>query len=191
MEIIIRLIRAWMEWVLPRPRLVLGLAVVSALISSVYSATYLQVETDQLELISPNHPLIELTERLDIFENDGNSLTLVIQAPTPDRGLSFLLALVPRIKADNTYFKDVFYRVDPDLFKDWALLYLNTTDLLDLRKTLRKHSDMLHGLAQKPTVLAFLELINQEMAQRIVESSSPGFSMMRARWTARRAARKA
>jgi hypothetical protein len=135
----------------------------------------LKVQTDQLALISPRHPLIALSDRLDVFDSDGDNLTVVIEAPMPDQGLAFLHALVPRIKSDTTHFRDVFYRVDPELFKDYALLYLNTTDLLNLQKTLRKHSGMLRGLAQQPTVLAFLELINQEMAQRIVGELFTGF----------------
>lgn len=110
-----------MAWVLPRPRLVLGIAVVSAVLSFGYAVTHLEVETDQLELISTHHPLITLSDKLDTFEPGGEqSLSVVIEAPSPERGISFLLALVHRIKEDTLHFENVFYRVDPDLFKHWA-----------------------------------------------------------------------
>lgn len=175
MDLMLRLIRAWMVQVLPRPRMVLGLALLSALMASAYSATHLKVQTDQLELISSHHPLIALSDRMDAFESDGKNLTVVIEAPTPDRGISFLLALVPRIKADTTYFKKVFYRVDPNLFKDWGLLYLDRNDLLGLRKAFQDYSYMLHGLARQPSVPAFFSLINEEMARRMVGELFTGF----------------
>ncbi|MFP5213064.1 MAG: hypothetical protein ACLGPL_06755, partial [Acidobacteriota bacterium] len=67
MNIVLSFIRIWMAWVLPRPRLVLGLAILSAAVSFVVSAKYLDVETDQLELISQNHPLIAPTDALQRF----------------------------------------------------------------------------------------------------------------------------
>lgn len=172
---ILHLIRAWMAWVLPRPRIVLALALLSALLAFVYSSRHMGVQTDQLELISPDHPLIELSDRVDIFKSDGNALIVVIEAPTPDRALSFLRALVPRIEADTEHFASVFYRVDPDLFKDWALLYLDRDDLLELRDTLREYSEMLHELARHPSVPAFLALVNEEMTRRMVGELFTGF----------------
>lgn len=167
MNLILHLIRTWMAWVLPRPRLILGIVILSALLSSAYTATRLEVETDQLELISPNHPLITLTDRIEPYEGKAN-LTVVIQAPTPDRGLSFLLTLVSRIKADTSCFEDVFYRVDPNLFENWGLLYLDKEDLIKLRNTLRDYSGMIQGLARQPSVPGFLSQVNEEMARRMV-----------------------
>jgi hopanoid biosynthesis associated RND transporter like protein HpnN len=175
MDLMLRLIRAWMGWVLPRPGIVLTLAILSAVFASIYSATHLKVQTDQLELISPNHPLLALTDRMEVFETDHDSLTVVIEAPTPDKGLSFLQALVPRIKADTAYFEDVHYRVDPDLFKDWALLYLDRDDLLGLRDAMREYSHVLAGLARQPGFPAFLSLINEEMSRRMVGELFTGF----------------
>ncbi len=165
-----------MAWVLPRPRLVLGIAVVSAVLSFGYAVTHLEVETDQLELISTHHPLITLSDKLDTFEPGGEqSLSVVIEAPSPERGISFLLALVHRIKEDTLHFENVFYRVDPDLFKHWAFLYLDKQDLLYLQHTLQENSAMIHGLAADATVPNFLKLVNDEMARRMVGELFTGF----------------
>lgn len=176
MKLIVRCIRAWMAWVLPRPRLVLGVVFVSAALSLAYTAAHLDVATDQLELISPHHPLIALSDRVDPFDDGGKrSLTVVIEAPTPDRGVSFLLTLVPRIQSETQHFEKVFYRVDPGVFKPWALLYLEREDLLALRTTLQEHAHMIQGLAQQPSVPTFLALANDEMARRMVGELFTGF----------------
>ncbi len=176
MTFIAGMLNRWMAWVLPRPRLVLGVAFLTALLALYTAVTRLEIKTDQLELISTDHPLIELTDQLDPFIFDGKrTFTLVIKAPTPEQGISFVKLLAPRIKEDTAHFKEVLYRVDPDLVKKWALLYLDREDLLQVGARIREHSTLVNRLAEDPDLLTFLQLVNQEMATRMVGELFTGF----------------
>ncbi|HQN20397.1 MAG TPA: hypothetical protein PKV86_14700, partial [Syntrophobacteraceae bacterium] len=70
MKFLSQLLQLWMNQVLRWPRLVLGIAFAAALASVVLTASKLEMVTDQLELISDDHPLIALSDRLDPFKSE-------------------------------------------------------------------------------------------------------------------------
>ncbi len=176
MNLASRLLQRWISWVLRWPRLVLAIAIAVAAASVVLAAARLEMLTDQLELISANHPLIALSDKLDPFRTGGDhSFSVVIQAPTPEQAVSFIEKLASRVKEDDTHFRDIVYRVDPESFKSWQLLYLDKQELLNLRNKMDEHYRLLQGLSKDPDVLSFLKLINQEMASRMVGELFTGF----------------
>jgi hypothetical protein len=127
-------------WILSRPRFVLTVAFASALACVVLTAMKLEMQSDQLELISRDHPLIRLTERLEPFKV-RTPFTVVIEAPTPDRALAYLHALAPRIEADAVHFQEVSYRVDADRMMKWGLLFLTESDLRHLQEQLDRDAE--------------------------------------------------
>ena len=170
------MLQSLVAWVLPRPFLVLGLAFLSVVACLALGFTRLDIQTDQLELISSDHPLIALDEKLEPFNFDGKTtFTAVIEAPTPERGLSFLNALVTHIKSDPAHYREVVYRVNPDLVRPWALLYLDRKELLQIGRQIEDHADMIDKLSEEPDLINFFRLVNQEMARRMVGELFTGF----------------
>ncbi len=126
MNLITRFTKNLVAWVLPRPRFILAVAFLSVVASLWLAAVRLEVRTDQLELISPRHPLIAKSQILDEFNFHGKTtFALVVRGPTQDRAIEFMNAIVSKIHADPKHFQDVFYRINPDEFKKWLLYYLN------------------------------------------------------------------
>lgn len=164
-----RFLVAWVAWALPRPYLVLGTALALCVVSVLYTVSELDFQTGQLDLISPNDPLIRLTEQVKPFQNK-DTFTGVIQAPTPRRAVQFLQALAERIEKDPSHFKDAFFRVDPELLRPWALLYLGEKDLDRIKDRMAQYPVLIQGLAQKPDLTNFLEVVNSEMASRMVQA---------------------
>lgn len=140
------------------------------------AATRLKVSTDQLSLISKDHPLIELSEKLDPFDFMGKTaFTVVIESPKPERAVAFAKDLEKRLLEDKGSFQAVFYRIDPNLIKRWALLYLEREEILKIRDSLATNSDLIEGFSQNPDVISFLKLVNQEMASHMVGELFTGF----------------
>lgn len=137
--------------------------------SVLYSVSELDFQTAQLDLISPSDPLIRLTEQVKPFQNK-DTFTGVIQAPSPRRAVEFLRALAERIEKDPSHFKDAFFRIDPEPLRPWALLYLEEKDLDRIKDRMAQYPVLIQGLAQKPDVTSFLELVNSEMASRMVQA---------------------
>ena len=61
MNLLARFSKDLVAWVLPRPRFILAVALLSVIASLWLAAVRLEVRTEQLELISPRHPLIAKT----------------------------------------------------------------------------------------------------------------------------------
>src|SRR5215470_20037135 len=164
-----RLLAAWTAWALSRRYLVLGVVFALALASVVYTALKLDFQTSRLGLISPHHPLVQLTERLKPFEQ-RDDFTVVVEAPTPHRAVAFVQEVVRRLQQDPAHVQEVFFRVDPALVRPWALLYLDGEDLVRLRDRLAAYPTLIQGLLQYPDLLHFFRLVNQEMASRMVSA---------------------
>jgi uncharacterized protein len=176
MNFLSRFLQVWVNWILRWPRVVVGIAVLSALVSIALTASKLEISTAQLELISKDHPLIALSDRLDPFTSDGKRrFDVVIEAPTPHRAVSFVNELASRIAGDPDHFQDIYYRVDLEPFKSWQLLYLDEQELIDLNEKMNTHANLIKGFAEDPELLSFLKLLNQEMASRMVGELFTGF----------------
>jgi hopanoid biosynthesis associated RND transporter like protein HpnN len=176
MNFLLRFVRTLTAWVLPRPLLILGLAFFLAIASLVLTAGKLGFQTDQLELISPHHPMVAVSDKLGAYNFGGKtSFTVVVQSPTPEQAVAFMDALAARIAQDGAHFQDFFYRVDPTLVKRWAFLYLDREELHRLSEDMKEYDTLIQGLAGSPDLLTFLKLINQEMASRMVGELFTGF----------------
>ena len=88
-----RLLLGVLRITLWRPWLTVGLAFCLAALSWVYTARNLDFLTSQHDLISPEHPLIRLTDSLKPFD-EQDSFLVVVQGRGPKQSLSFLRALV-------------------------------------------------------------------------------------------------
>ncbi|HAA05505.1 MAG TPA: rRNA methyltransferase, partial [Syntrophobacteraceae bacterium] len=176
MAVLARVLQIWLNWILARPRTVLAVAFLTAVISMVFAVKKLDMQTDQLELISPQHPLIALSDRLDPFHLGGKTtFTVAVKAPTPEQGIWFANALSSLIEQDSKHFRSVLYRIDPNLLKSWALLYPDAEDLRYIHAAVKEHTRLLQGLAEEPDLITLLRLINQEMTKRMVGELFTGF----------------
>ncbi len=176
MAVLSRVLQIWLSWILARPRTVLVMAFLTAVISIVLAANRLDLQTDQLELISAEHPLIALSDRLAHFRLGGKAtFTVAVMAPTPERGVQFASALAALVEQDSKHFRGVLYRVDPNLLKSWALLYPDVEDIGQIRTAVTEHARLIEGVADQPDLIALLRLINQEMTRRMVGELFTGF----------------
>ena len=176
MELLNGFLKNLVAWVLPRPRLVLALALLGVIASIWLAAVRLEVRTDQLELISTRLPLIAKAKALDEFDFHGKTtFALVVRAPTQDRAIAFMNAIVAKIQADPEYFQGVFYRINPDEFKKWLLYYLDENELVRIKNTLEQNLMLVQKMGEDPDLLNFFKLVNHDMASRMVGELFTGF----------------
>lgn len=156
------------------PLLTFLVSLALAALSILYTAKNLEFQTSQKDLIYPSNRLMQLSERANQFE-DWDSFVVAIESRDPRRSLKFLHALAARLETDQENFLQVFYRVDPQQFRPWALLYLDKKDLLTLGDNLREHRLFIEEMAKSPTLINFFGQINREMASKMVGELFTGF----------------
>ena len=143
-------------------------------ISIFYTASDLEFQTGQMDLISSEHRLIKLSESIQQFD-DLDTFVVAIENQDPSRSLKFLHALVPLLEADHENYIQIFYRVEPKLIRPWALLYLEKEDLRSIGDKVQEHHHLIKSLVKAPSLVNFFRLVNEEMASRMVQEIFTGF----------------
>ncbi len=159
---------------LSHPWAVLLTALALSLLSVFYTAGNLGFLTGQMDLISSDDRLAKLAGEVSVA-SDVDSFIVVIENRDTARSLAFLHALVPILEHDTTHFGEVFYRVDPERFKPWALLYMNKGELADLAGKLRRHEPLIRTLTASPSLSTLFAAINQEMTSSMMGELLTGF----------------
>lgn len=164
-----KLLVAWVAWTLPRPHLILAAVAAVSVACVIYTALELDFQTAQLDLISKDDPIVKLAQEVKPFQAK-DTFTVVIEAPEPKRAVEFMTAVRQRIEGDPSHFKDAFFRIEPDLLRPWALLFMGRKDLDFLLERTAQYPTLIQGIAERPDLTSFLDLVNQEMASRMVQA---------------------
>ena len=149
-------------------------ALVFAGLALFFTATRLEFKTSQSALITSENRLMQLLKKAEQFSNHDAFIVAVENTDTR-RSLDFVRELGPRLEADRERFSQVFYRVDPKQFRPWALLYLKPKDLMELNNNLGEHGPFIRNFARSPSLVTFMEEVNNEMAASMVGHLFTGF----------------
>ena len=159
----------WWRW----PIILLALALAAA--SVYYTLTHLTISTSRNDLISSNQRLIKLSNSIDRDFGGRDGLVVVVENVNRERSVKFAEALGKELRRYPDRFPDLFYRLNPESFKPWALLYLGTDDLRKLKDNLLGQKGLLEKLAADPRLVTFYDLVNAQMAQAMVGQAFTGF----------------
>ena len=107
----------------------LAVAVLLAVASVYYTFTHLNVRTSRNDLVASNQHLIQLSEKMDRAFGGRDGLVVVVENGHPKRTIKFAKDLAAELRRYPDRFPELFYRIDPESFKPWALLYLDPQDL--------------------------------------------------------------
>lgn len=151
-------------------------ALLLSVASILYSIARLEFHTSQDELISPDSRDSRNYLRYVKEFPDLDGLVVVVRAePAPARAELFADALAGRLARDPVNVKSVFYKIDPGMFADRALLYLNSGDLGELAMRLRQSQALLAGWAVDPSLANFFKLVNHRAGRAMVSKMPAGF----------------
>lgn len=169
-----RAVDGFLSFQLRHPVFILVIALILSSLSIYYTNSRLTVQTSQKDLISPKERLIQLAQETSQF-TPMDSFIIVIEGLSPARSLEFLEKLEPLITADAKNFQSVFYRIDPELFKPWALFYLDEKDLGTITQNINENANLIRNITNNPDLINFFALLNQEMASQMVGELFTGF----------------
>lgn len=156
------------------PIILLGL--VLAGLAVYYTLTRLTISTNRNDLVASNKQLIQLSEQMTQAFGGRDGLVVVVEnGPQKQRAVQFADALAAELRRYPDRFPDIFYRLNPDVFKPWALLYLEDKDLLKLKDNILGQQNLLQGLAADPRVTTFYRLVNEQIAQAMIGHLFTGF----------------
>src|SRR4030095_9826503 len=149
-----------------RPRLTVVLCLVLTLASALYTGRHLTFQTSSVELLPPHLIYVQkFKQHLRDF-GELNDIVVVVEAPDLGRAQSYADRLAPQIKTLRGAGR-VTYRIDPDLFKGQALLYLSSERLTSLRNGIVSHREFSEQYAARPTLAGLFDGLADEIARRL------------------------
>ena len=165
----------FLNWVQRHHRLIILVALVLCALSVYYTLGHLTMHTSTKDLISGNLRLVKLTKKMDQAFGGRDGLAVVVENVTRERSIAFAQALAAELRRYPDHFTGLFYRINPETFKPWALFFLGREQLQELDKNLVGQKGFMAELARQPRLNTFYHLINRQIAQATIQNLFTGF----------------
>ncbi|MEJ5330742.1 MAG: MMPL family transporter [Desulfobaccales bacterium] len=166
------------RWTALIKRLAWPIIIVSLILTGLsvyYSLTHLHFSLSRTELVASDLHLIRLTQELEREFGERDQFVVVVENRDKAQSIAFAEALAARLRQHQVRFPEIFYRVDPQPFRKWALQYLDRPDLQELKTKLTEHRHILEAIAAEPTLTRFFQEVNQEITRAMISEVFTSF----------------
>ena len=154
---------------------ILAVSLLLAGLAVYYTFTHLVISTSRNDLVASDQRLLKLAGKMDRAFGGRDSLVVVVENGHPQQTTEFADALAAELRRYPDRFPELFYHLDPEQFQRWALLYLDTNDLGQLKDNLVSQKRLVAGLAADPRLTTFYQLVNEQMARSMIGNLFTGF----------------
>jgi hypothetical protein len=150
-------------------------SLLTAGLSVYYAFHHLRFSTSRSELVASDLRLIRLSDELEREFGNRDQFVVVVANTDQARSIAFAEALAARLRQYPQRFPELFYRVDPQPFRHWALQYLDGGELQQLRVKLDEHRQIIAAIAIQPTLTQFFQVVNQEITRAMISEVFTAF----------------
>jgi hopanoid biosynthesis associated RND transporter like protein HpnN len=154
---------------------IIALAVLAAVAAVYYTWAHLKIDTSRNALVASSKHLIKLSHNMDRAFGGRDGLVVVVENGHPRQTIEFAEALAAALRHYPDRFPDLFYRLNPETFKSWALLYPDRQDLLKIKSNLVDQRRLLARLAAEPRLATFYQGVNEQIAKAMIGRLFTGF----------------
>lgn len=165
---LVRLLKRGAWWVI-----LISLALTALSVS--YAFNHLKFRTNRSDLVAGDQRLLLLGEKLSKDFGSRDDLVVVVENGHPSRTKAFADALARELKKHSRDFPEIFYRLQPEAFKKWALFYLDSQQIQDIKGKIQEHQGLLANLAAQPNLTRFYQGVNQELTGSLLGELFVGF----------------
>ena len=140
------------------------LSVLATAAAMYYTVNNLEMNTSTKDMLSPKLPWRKLdTEIEKQFPQYTDNIIAVVEAATPDQAQDAATSLYHALQQETKLFKDVYYPNDLPIFKESALLFLDTDELQDLADKLAEMQPFLARLAADQTIRGLFGVLGEAL----------------------------
>ena len=158
------LLHFWIDFV---ERFRLAIVVLSVLVTAAavyYTVNNLAMNTSTKDMLSPELPWRKLDAEIEKqFPQYTDNILVVVDAPSPDQAQDAATAMYHALQKETGLFKDVYYPNGLPVFKESALLFLDTDELQDLADNLAKMQPFLARLAGDQTIRGLFGMLGEAL----------------------------
>jgi len=161
-------VKRWAWWII-------AISLVLAVVSVYYTYHHLTFRTNRSDLVASDQRLLQLGEQLSQDFGSRDDLVVVVENGHPSQTKAFAEALAQELKKYPQDFPEIFYRLQPEAFKKWALLYLEPQQIQEIKGKLQEHQPLLTELAAQPNLTHFYQGVNREFTNSMLGELFVGF----------------
>ena len=154
---------------------VIVISLLMTALSVYYTVNHLSMRTSRNDLVGTDLRIMRLSEEMDRQFGSRDNLAVVVENSDPKHCIQFVEALAAELGQYPQNFREIFYRVDPQKFKHWALLYLEQKQLLEIKTKLSKSSKRVAALSSDPRLNRFFQVVNEEITRSMLGHLFTGF----------------
>jgi hopanoid biosynthesis associated RND transporter like protein HpnN len=125
--------------------------------------------------VASDQHLVRLGEKYSKDFGSRDDLVVVVENGHPSRVKAFAEALAAELKKRPEAFPEIFYRLQPEAFKKWALLYLEPQQIQEVKDKVQDHRGLLADLAAEPNLTRFYQGVNKKLTGSLLGELFVGF----------------
>lgn len=156
-------------------RIVVVLALATAVLAAFYTARHLELITGRNDLISPDKRYLQLDEEYSETFRGLEQLIVVAEGPDFEETKAFVRRLGQRLEADREQVEEVFYRIDTSSLQGKKLLFLPPEDLHSLRENVEEYQELMRDLTAAPALNTLFTAINRKVSSVMVSHLAADF----------------
>jgi len=165
-----RLLRRLVRLSCARPILTVGLSIVIAIVSLLYTFHALTFKTSGRDVLPPNASYVKRYVEIAKEFGELEDFVVVIEARSFEGAKAYAARLVQDLRTSPVKFHRIAYRIDPKQFEGRQLLYLSTAELREVRDKIFDHQEFMESFAGDPSLSRLVEGINTQMAAAFVSN---------------------
>ena len=160
-------LKHWIDLIQKFDLWVIIASVMLAVLALNYTKNNLGMNTDTKDMLSADLAWRQLDlEYEKNFPQYTDNLLIVLEAGTPDQAIDAANLLYPELLKEKELFKSVYYPSELTIFKESALLFLDTGELQDLADNLATIQPFLGRLTRDQTLRGLFQMLEDALQAR-------------------------
>ncbi len=163
-----KILHSWASCVVRYPITALGLCLLISVVATFYVAENLVLVTGRNDLVSADKRYLQLDEEYSSQFVGIDHIVVVIEPVDLSQGKAFVSQLARQLEQRPEHFTEALYRVDIASLDGKKLLYLDTSQLVELRENIQNNRDLIETLLERPGLNTLLEAIDRQTSEAAV-----------------------
>lgn len=166
-------------WVYRHPGWVLYPQVLLTVACLAYTILRLEFNTSRNDLVGANKKYHQHFLQFKKEFPQQDDLVVMVESEDMEKNRQFVERLGARLEAETNLFTDVFYKGDLKMMGPKAMLFLEETNLVELRDKLREYRPVIEKFSATDNLVSLFSLINRQFRTAKRETNAENDSLMR------------
>src|ERR1035441_3943131 len=145
-----------------------------------YTVKYLEFDTSRNDLVGSNKKYHQNFLNFKKEFPTQDDLVVVVESENTEKNPQFFERLGAKLEAETNFFHDVFYKGDPQMLGHKALLFVDDSDLADLRQKLKDFRPFIAQFTRTTNLLSLFNMVCTQFRTAKQETNAENDALVKA-----------